>query len=155
MDLTRVKDGDATRADEAFRAGYIAIIGPPNAGKSTLVNRLLQQKLSIVSSRPQTTWHRILGIKTLPQAQLLFLDTPGLHKSDAAFNQALVRAALVAMADADVILWVSDATRPEDPDDELILEQLREKGLKATGILALNKVDRIAKPLFFDLMCVL
>ena len=152
MDLTKVEDGDATSAEGGFRAGYIAIIGPPNAGKSTLVNRLLQQKLSIVSSRPQTTWHRILGIKSLPRAQLLFLDTPGLHKSDAAFNQALVRAALAAMADADVILWVSDASRPEDPDDQLILEQLREQGLKATGILALNKVDRIAKPLLLPLI---
>lgn len=152
MDPTKLNNGDTVRTDEEFRAGYIAIIGPPNAGKSTLVNRLLQQKLSIVSSRPQTTWHRILGIKTLPRAQLLFLDTPGLHKSDAAFNQALVRAALAAMADADVILWVSDATRPEDPDDELILEELREKGLKATGILALNKVDRVAKPLLLPLI---
>jgi GTPase len=152
MDLTKVKDGDASRAAEAFRAGYIAVIGPPNAGKSTLVNRLVQQKLSIVSSRPQTTWHRILGIRTLPRAQLLFLDTPGLHKSDAAFNQALVRAALAAMADADVILWVSDASRPEDPDDQLILEQLHEKGLKATPILALNKVDLVAKPLLLPLI---
>ncbi|HSB77213.1 MAG TPA: GTPase Era [Candidatus Methylomirabilis sp.] len=152
MDLTQVEDEDAARAGEAFRAGYIAIIGPPNAGKSTLVNRLVQQKLSIVSSRPQTTWHRILGIKTLPRAQLLFLDTPGLHKSDAAFNQALVQAALAAIADADVILWVSDASRSEDPDDPLILEQLREKGLKAAAILALNKVDLVAKPLLLPLI---
>lgn len=152
MELTKAEDKDAAGAEEAFRAGYVAIIGPPNAGKSTLVNRLVQQKLSIVSSRPQTTWHRILGIKTLPRAQLLFLDTPGLHKSDAAFNQALVRAALAAMADADVILWVSDASRSEDPDDHLILEQLREKGLKAAAILALNKVDLVAKPLLLPLI---
>jgi GTP-binding protein Era len=150
MDPTREKAEPG--AAQAFRAGYVAIIGAPNVGKSTLANRLLQQKLSIVSPRPQTTWHRILGIKTLPQAQLLFLDTPGLHKSDAVFNQALVRAALAAMADADVILWVSDASRPEDPDDQLILEQLREKGLKATALLALNKVDLVEKPLLLPLI---
>ncbi|HSB69229.1 MAG TPA: GTPase Era [Candidatus Methylomirabilis sp.] len=152
MDTPQVKRVGTDTAGEAFRAGYVAIIGPPNAGKSTLVNRLVQQKLSIVSARPQTTWHRILGIKTLPQAQLLFLDTPGLHRSDAAFNQALVRSALAAMTDADLILWVSDVSRPGDPDDELILEQLREKGLRATVILVLNKVDLVAKPLLLPLI---
>jgi GTP-binding protein Era len=126
----------------------VAIIGRPNVGKSTLMNRLLQQKLSIVSPRPQTTWHRILGIRNLPQAQLLFLDTPGMHKSEAVFNQGLVRSALRALADADIILWLIDASEPEDADDELILEQLRgHRPPRAPVILALNKVDRVAKPL--------
>ena len=136
-----------------FRAGYVAIIGRPNVGKSTLVNRLLGQKLSIVSPRPQTTWHRILGIKNLPQAQLLFLDTPGMHKSDAVFNQSLVRAARRAMDDADALLWLIDASQPEDPDDQLILEELRErKTTKAPVILALNKVDLVEKPLLLPLI---
>ncbi|MEK6717346.1 MAG: GTPase Era, partial [candidate division NC10 bacterium] len=136
-----------------FRAAYVAIIGRPNVGKSTLMNHLLQQKLSIVSPRPQTTWHRILGIRNLPQAQLLFLDTPGMHKSDAVFNQSLVRAALRAIADADVILWLIDASQPDDPDDQLILEQLRErKTQNAPVILALNKVDLVEKPLLLPLI---
>lgn len=136
-----------------FRAGYVAIIGRPNVGKSTLVNRMLGQKLSIVSPRPQTTWHRILGIKNLPQTQLLFVDTPGMHKSDAVFNQSLVRAARRAMADADVLLWLIDASQPEDPDDQLILEELRErKTTKAPVILAPNKVDLVEKPLLLPLI---
>ncbi len=148
MDLTGIKTETTTRTGDEFRVAYIATIGRPNVGKSTLVNRLLQQKLSIVSSRPQTTWHRILGIRNLPQAQLLFLDTPGMHKSEAVFNQSLVRSALRAMADADIILWLIDASEVEDPDDHLILEQLRErKPARAPVILALNKVDRVAKPL--------
>jgi GTP-binding protein Era len=122
-------------------------------GKSTLVNRLLGQKLSIVSARPQTTWHRILGIKNLPQAQLLFLDTPGMHRSDAVFNQGLIRAAQRALADADIVLWLIDASRPEDPDDELILEQLRDrKATPAPVILAPNKVDLVEKPLLLPLI---
>ena len=138
---------------EPFRAAYVAIIGRPNVGKSTLMNHLLQQKLSIVSPRPQTTWHRILGIRNLPQAQLLFLDTPGMHKSDAVFNQSLVRAALRAIADADVILWLIDASQPDDPDDQLIPEQLRErKTQNAPVILALNKVDLVEKPLLLPLI---
>ena len=138
---------------EPFRAAYVAIIGRPNVGKSTLVNHLLQQKLSIVSPRPQTTWHRILGIRNLPQAQLLFLDTPGMHESDAVFNQSLVRAARRAIADADVILWLIDASQPDDPDDQLILEQLRErKTQNAPVILALNKVDLVEKPLLLPLI---
>src|SRR5512147_2234556 len=107
------------RKDE-FRVAYVTIIGRPNVGKSTLVNRLVGQKLSIVSPRPQTTWHRILGIRTLPGAQILFLDTPGIHRSEATFNQALVRAALAALTDADVVLWLLDAAQPDHADDELI-----------------------------------
>ncbi len=150
MDPTKSK---VEEAGGEFRAGYVAIIGRPNVGKSTLVNRLLGQKLSIVSPRPQTTWHRILGIKNLPRAQLLFLDTPGMHKSDAVFNQSLGRAALRAMADADIILWLIDASRPEDPDDDLILEQLRERNaMTAPVILALNKVDLVEKPFLLPLI---
>jgi GTP-binding protein Era len=138
---------------ETFRAGYVAVIGRPNVGKSTLVNRLLGQKLSIVSPRPQTTWHQILGIKNLPHAQLLFLDTPGIHKSDAVFNQSLVRAAKRAMADADIVLWLTDASQPEDPDDQLILEEIRtRKVTTAPVILALNKVDLVLKPLLLPLI---
>lgn len=135
-----------------FRAGYVAIIGRPNVGKSTLMNRLLQHKLSIVSPRPQTTWHRILGIRTLSRAQLLFLDTPGMHRSGAVFNQSLVRAALRAMEDADLILWLIDASQPEDPDDQLILEQFRQAGPKAPVILAINKVDLVQKALLLPLI---
>ena len=153
MDVTESKQETTTRTGEEFRAAYVAIIGRPNVGKSTLMNRLLQQKLSIVSPRPQTTWHRILGIRNLPQAQLLFLDTPGMHKSDAVFNQSLVRSARRAMADADIILWLLDASRREDPDDQLILEQLREgKPTRATVILALNKVDLVEKPLLLPMI---
>jgi GTP-binding protein Era len=153
MGPTNDKAEAAQTAGGEFRAAYVAIIGRPNVGKSTLMNHLLQQKLSIVSPRPQTTWHRILGIRNLPQAQFLFLDTPGMHKSDAVFNQSLVRAALRAIADADVILWLIDASQPDDPDDQLILEQLRErKTQNAPVILALNKVDLVEKPLLLPLI---
>ncbi len=141
------------KPQEEFRAAYVAIIGRPNVGKSTLMNRLLGQKLSIVSARPQTTWHRILGIKNLPQAQLLFLDTPGMHASDALFNQSLIRAARRALEDADLILWLIDAAEPEDPDDQLILGELRAgKTSGAPVILALNKVDLVAKPRLLPLI---
>jgi len=148
MDAIRHETTAAEQGKDEFRVAYVAVIGRPNVGKSTLVNRLVQLKLSIVSPRPQTTWHRILGIRNLPQAQLLFLDTPGMHKSDAVFSQSLARSALRAMADADIILWLIDASQPEDPDDLLILDQLRErKPSRAPAILALNKVDLVAKPL--------
>ena len=153
MDLIGNESPGIEKPSEAYRAAYVALIGRPNVGKSTLVNRLLRQKLSIVSARPQTTWHRILGIKTLPQAQLLFLDTPGMHKSEAVFNQSLIRAALRALADADIILWLIDASQPDDPDDQLILEQLRERtGARGLVFLTINKVDLIQKPLLLPLM---
>lgn len=136
----------------AFRTGYVALIGRPNVGKSTLINRLVGHKLCVVSPRPQTTWHRILGIKNLPGAQILFLDTPGMHKSEALFNQSLIRAAERALADADAIVWLIDATESEHPDDALILETIRRQKPNTPVLLVPNKVDRIAKPLLLPLI---
>ena len=135
-----------------FKAGYVAIVGRPNVGKSTLMNRLVGQELCIVSPRPQTTWHRILGIRNLPGAQILFVDTPGIHKSDALFNQTLVRAAERAMADADAILWMIEATNADHPDDQLILQKLQQEQPKAPVFLAVNKVDLVAKPLLLPVI---
>jgi GTP-binding protein Era len=153
MDAIAHETAASDQGKHEFRVAYVAVIGRPNVGKSTLVNRLLGQKLSIVSARPQTTWHRILGIKNFSHAQLLFLDTPGFHASDAVFNQSLVRAARRAMADADIVLWLIDAARPEDPDDQLILRELHTcKATKAPVLLTLNKVDLVDKPLLLPLI---
>jgi GTP-binding protein Era len=138
--------------DGAFRAGYVAIVGRPNVGKSTLINRLVGHDLCVVSPRPQTTWHRILGIKNLPGAQILFLDTPGIHKSEALFNQSLIRAAERALADADAIVWLIDATRAEHPDDALILDTIRRDTPNTPVLLVPNKVDRVAKTLLLPLI---
>jgi len=135
---------------DSFKAGYVAIVGRPNVGKSTLLNRLLGQKISIVTPKPQTTRNRILGIHTLPGAQILFLDTPGIHRSDQRFNREMVRAALRGGAEADLILWMVDAEAPETPDDLLILEEL--KGAKAPVFLLINKVDRVVKDLLLPLI---
>jgi GTP-binding protein Era len=132
------------------KAGYVAIIGRPNVGKSTLLNRLLGQKVSIVSPRPQTTWNRILGIKSLPGAQIVFTDTPGIHRSEQRFNREMVRAALRALQDADLILWMVDAEAPETPDDLLILERLEEA--KPPVYLLINKVDRVEKGLLLPII---
>ncbi len=135
-----------------FRTGYVAIVGRPNVGKSTLINRLVGHDLSIVSARPQTTWHRILGIKNLPGAQLLFLDTPGIHESEALFNRHLMRSAERALADADVIAWLIDAGEADHPDDTLILDTIRRSTRRVPVLLAPNKVDRVAKPLLLPLI---
>lgn len=126
----------------SFRCGYVAIIGRPNVGKSTLLNRLVGQKLSITSRKPQTTRHAILGVKTTEQAQILYIDTPGMHiDAKRAMNQFMNRTALTALADVDVIAWLVNPgvwTR----DDELILERLR--GVKTPVILVINKIDEVA-----------
>ena len=139
-------------SDAVFRTGYVAVVGRPNVGKSTLVNRLVGHDLCIVSARPQTTWHRILGIKNLPGAQILFLDTPGIHKSEALFNQQLMRAAERALTDADVIVWLIDAAEAEHPDDALMLDTIRTQKPRAPVLLVPNKVDRVAKPLLLPLI---
>ncbi|MDF1589049.1 MAG: GTPase Era [Gammaproteobacteria bacterium] len=129
--------------DNAFKSGYVAIIGRPNVGKSTLINRVLGQKLCITSRRPQTTRHRILGIKTTDQSQLIYVDTPGIHSDDKrAMNRYMNRAAASSIDDVDVILFVVDGMNWTDEDDK-VLERLKTSA-KAPVILVINKMDKLA-----------
>jgi GTPase len=124
------------------RCGTVAIIGRPNVGKSTLLNRLMGQKLAITSHKAQTTRHSILGIKTRAEGQILFVDTPGIHQRGTnALNRYLNRAARTALADTDLVLFVVEALRWTD-EDAVALEAITTTGVPA--IAAINKVDRIA-----------
>jgi GTPase len=126
----------------AQRTGYIAIIGRPNVGKSTLLNHLLGEKISITSRKPQTTRHRILGIKTIHDTQFIYVDTPGLHSHEGrALNRYMNRAALTALREVDVVIWVVDARYWREEDD-WVLKQV--KKLSIPVILAVNKIDRVA-----------
>ena len=128
--------------DADFRCGYIALVGRPNVGKSTLLNRILGQKISITSRRPQTTRHRVLGIKTRPEAQLIYVDTPGIHDySGRAMNRHMNRTASSVLADVDVVVFLVDGLRWL-PDDELVLQKLRHG--QAPVVLAVNKIDLLA-----------
>lgn len=129
-----------------YRAGHVAVLGRPNVGKSTLVNALVGAKLSIVSNRPQTTRHRLLGIATVPGGQLVLVDTPGLHReggkrASTALNRVLNRAARGALEGVDAAALVVEAGR-WDEEDTLAYEALRESGLPV--VLVVNQVDRIA-----------
>jgi GTP-binding protein Era len=124
-----------------FRAGHVAIVGRPNVGKSTLVNALVGRKVSIVTAKPQTTRHRILGVVNRANAQLVLVDTPGLHESTRrVMNQYMNRVAISSFQDADVILFVIEAMR-FTAEDLWVWEQVR--GLKQPLFLAINKVDRV------------
>lgn len=123
------------------RCGYIAIVGRPNVGKSTLLNHLLGQKLSITSRKPQTTRHNLLGIKTTDDAQYIFVDTPGLHQGHKkALNRYMNRAVTTAIKDVDVIIFVVDKLQ-WFAEDELVAKRVIESGVPV--IVALNKVDQI------------
>jgi GTP-binding protein Era len=122
-----------------FRSGVVPIIGRPNVGKSTLLNRLVGEKVAIVSPKPQTTWHRILGVKTLPKAQILFVDTPGVHDASSKLNRSLLAVAKGALHDADVIIHIVEATHPFPREEERVWEFLQ--GINAPVILVINKID--------------
>jgi GTP-binding protein Era len=129
--------------DTHFRSGYVAIIGRPNVGKSTLINRVLGQKLCITSRRPQTTRHRILGIKTTEQGQFIYVDTPGLHSDNKkAMNRYMNRAAASSIEDVDVVLFVVEGLKWTD-EDQKVLKRLQ-KDARAPVILVLNKADKLA-----------
>jgi GTP-binding protein Era len=124
-----------------FRSGFAALVGRPNVGKSTLLNALVGQKLSIVTPRPQTTRHRILGIYTSKSEQIAFLDTPGLHReAPRALNKAMNRTATAALEEADIVVLVLEALK-WTAEDELALERVARAGRAA--IAAVNKVDRV------------
>jgi len=127
---------------ENKRCGYVAIVGRPNVGKSTLLNHILGQKISITSRKPQTTRHQVLGIKTEDQHQIIFVDTPGLHKdADKAINRFMNRAASSAIKDVDLVVFVVDRTAWTEEDD-MVLEQIQRAGLPT--MLVVNKVDLLA-----------
>ena len=128
----------------------MAIIGRANAGKSTLLNRFVGQKVAIVSAKPQTTRNRIQGIVTKPEGQIVFIDTPGLHEADSVLNRQMMREVAAALEGIDVLLMMIDATRTLPHSDSLLLEKAQRFGGKT--ILALNKIDRLPKPKLLPLM---
>ena len=133
-----------------MKAGSVALVGRPNAGKSTLVNRLVGHKLAIVSDKPQTTRTRILGVKNRPDGQIVYVDTPGVHKPTHRLNVRMVDAALEAMREVDVLVLVVDASVKPGPGDRYLVDQLGQ--VQVPVILALNKVDAIAKPRLLPLI---
>lgn len=132
------------------RSGFVGIIGAPNAGKSTLLNQVLGQKISITSKKPQTTRDRILGIVNRPSSQIIFVDTPGIHKSTTLLNKRIVDQAMLAMADVDVVLFMVDASSRNFSSEKLIVGQLNKTGKPV--ILALNKIDLAQKAQIFSLV---
>ena len=134
---------DAT--DTPFRAGFVTVVGRPNVGKSTLVNRLVGQKVVIVSNKPQTTRNRILAVVARPGAQLLLFDTPGIHKPRHEMNRRMVETAVRSVGRGDIVLWLVEAGEPPGAGDRFVRDVLAKAGRPV--ILALNKIDRVTRPL--------
>jgi GTP-binding protein Era len=128
---------------ESFKSGFISILGRPNVGKSTLFNRILGEKIAIVTEKPQTTRNRILGIKHVEGGQMIFLDTPGLHQGRSALNQRMVQTAIASGQEADALLFVIEATSPLIEEDRQMLESL--KGSQGVRFLIINKIDLVRK----------
>jgi GTP-binding protein Era len=147
-----VPDGEGERGPVLApqRAGFVAIVGRPNVGKSTLLNRLVGQKVAIVTAKPQTTRNRILAIANTGSAQIIFFDTPGIHKPKHEMNRRMVELAVASLKQVDLALLVADVTQPFGPGDEYVLERIREAGVKA--VLAINKIDRVKKPALLPLI---
>jgi GTPase len=128
-------------AEQPFRCGFVAVVGRPNVGKSTLVNALVGRKVSIVTSRPQTTRQRVVGVRTGPAAQLLFVDTPGIHRRErSALNRMMNRSATASLADADVVVLVVEAGRWTEEDEDALV---RARAAGRPVFLVLNKIDRV------------
>ncbi len=135
---------------QAFRSGFIALVGAPNAGKSTLLNRVLGEKISITSKKPQTTRNRIIGVVHRPGAQLVFIDTPGVHKASSPLNVRIVDVALTAIGDVDLVLIIVDAAQADTESEAFMIEKLKEQ--KRPVLLALNKIDLVEKPRLLKLI---
>lgn len=138
------------KKEEIFRSGFVSIVGRPNVGKSTLLNHILGEKIAITSDKPQTTRNRILGIHNLEDAQLLFLDTPGIHRAHGRLNRFMVDQALSACSDVDAVLFLVEATDPLGGGDDFILEVLSRSNIPV--VLVINKIDLLPKEKLLPLM---
>ncbi len=132
----------------SFKAGFAALIGKPNVGKSTLLNTLVSRKVAIATSKPQTTRNNIRGILTLEDAQIIFVDTPGIHRGRQKLNEAMVKRAYDAVKDVDIILFLVDATKPFDRQNRMIADSI--KDVKKPKFLIVNKVDKLNKSELLD-----
>ncbi len=136
--------------ERLYRSGFVTIIGRPNVGKSTLLNRILGEKIVITSDKPQTTRNRIQGIHTLPDAQIVFIDTPGIHQARSRFNRAMMDAALSSVKGVDAVLLLVDAVTCGLKKDDLLLDVIR--GAGAPVILVVNKIDLVEKEKLLELI---
>ena len=130
---------------ESFHSGTIALLGRPNVGKSTLLNYIIGAKVAIVTPKPQTTRHRILGIRTDADRQLVFVDTPGIHTSGQQMNRNMVRVAYAAADEADVLVIMQDVSKPLDTGTRRMIERLAESGRAKPRVHVLNKIDQVRK----------
>ena len=133
--------GEEAELPSDHRSGFVAVVGRPNVGKSTLMNAYLGQKIAIVSEKPQTTRNRLLGILTRDDAQVIFVDTPGIHAPLHKLGEVMVETAVRAIPDADVVLFMVDASVPPTGEDTLVADAIRERGTDAPVVMALNKID--------------
>ena len=133
-----------------FKSGFVAIIGKPNVGKSTLLNAILQKKVAIATPKPQTTRDNIRGILTLPDCQIVFIDTPGIHKARAKLNEMMVKHAYDAIRDVDMLMLLIDGTKPLDSADRVIISSI--KDIKVPKFLIINKIDKLQKSELLDLL---
>src|SRR5215203_3746828 len=127
--------------DKSYRSGYVALVGRPNAGKSTLLNRLVGEKIAAVSNKPQTTRHRIQGIVTQDTGQIVFVDTPGVHKPGFLLNRRMMAAVHDAILSVDVVILMRDASVSTGNGDRFVFELVKESG--KPSILVLNKIDKV------------
>ncbi len=132
---------DEAQLPEGHKSGFVAIVGRPNVGKSTLLNNFLQQKIAIVSPRPQTTRSRQLGILTRPEYQMVFVDTPGIMQPRHKLDEFMLDEAMATLEDVDIVLWLVDASEPPGPGDEEIAGRLRSLAGETDLVLGMNKAD--------------
>jgi len=132
-----------TSSSIEFKSGFVAVMGRPNVGKSTLINGLLGQKIAAVSPRPQTTRRRQLGIITSSTAQVIFVDTPGVHQPHHKLGEAMNQQAREALEDADLVLWIVDTSQPPTSEDQLLADLVRSSHQEAVTILVQNKIDLV------------
>jgi len=131
------------KKEKEFRSGYVSIIGRPNVGKSTLLNAILGEKIAIVTPKPQTTRNKIIGIHNLPYSQIIFIDTPGIHKPKHRLGEAMIKTAKEALSEVDIVLFMVEAYRPRE-DERIVLDLIRK--VRMPVFLIINKIDTRKKP---------